>query len=98
MRLNVTEQNNIEVEYSKKEDVYFVIVGDVFFERHGNGFGCITENNLNGYQVEIIPTDNINLELKITSSRSTNRVNIIVEDKQYNHASILFNPTLKEDK
>lgn len=30
MRLNVTKQNTIEVENSRKEDVYFVIVDNVF--------------------------------------------------------------------
>lgn len=29
MRLNVTKQNTIEVENSRKEDVYFVIVDNV---------------------------------------------------------------------
>ncbi len=30
MRLNITKQNTIEVEGSKKEDVYFIIVDNVF--------------------------------------------------------------------
>ncbi|WP_243675434.1 hypothetical protein [Clostridioides difficile] len=30
MRLNITKQNTIEVENSRKEDVYFVIVDNVF--------------------------------------------------------------------
>lgn len=38
MRLNITKQNTIEVEGSKKEDVYFIIVDNVFFERKGNVF------------------------------------------------------------
>ncbi len=47
MRLNVTKQNTIEVENSRKEDVYFVIVDNVFFERQGDVFNSITNNNLN---------------------------------------------------
>ncbi|MCC0674349.1 hypothetical protein IC216_20400 [Clostridioides sp. ES-S-0145-01] len=97
MRLNITQQNTIEIENSKKEDVYFVIVGEVFFERHGNTFNNITNNNVDNYEVEVLPTDNINLELKITSSRNTNRVYVIVEDKQYNHGAVFLNPTLKEE-
>ncbi|HBH3595897.1 hypothetical protein [Clostridioides difficile] len=64
MRLNVTKQNTIEVENSRKEDVYFVIVDNVF------------------------------LELKITSTKDLEPVFIVVEDRQYNHGSIMFKPVL----
>ncbi|MCI9977456.1 hypothetical protein JY742_15105 [Clostridioides difficile] len=92
MRLNITKQNTLEVENSKKEDVYFVIVDNVFFERHGDVFNSITDNNLNNYNVEILPTNNIFLELKITSTKDLEPVFIVVEDRQYNHGSVMFKP------
>lgn len=64
MRLNVTKQNTIEVENSRKEDVYFVIVDNVFFERQGDVFNSITNNNLNNYDVKILPTDNVFFRIK----------------------------------
>lgn len=92
MRLNITKQNTLEVENSKKEDIYFVIVDNVFFERHGDIFNSITDNNLNNYNVEILPTNNIFLELKITSTKDLEPVFIVVEDRQYNHGSVMFKP------
>ncbi|MGO0902935.1 hypothetical protein ACYZFO_14825 [Clostridioides difficile] len=92
MRLNITKQNTLEVENSKKEDVYFVIVDNVFFERHGDVFNSITDNNLNNYNVEILPTNNIFLELKITSTKDLEPVFIVVEDRQYNHGCVMFKP------
>ncbi|MCP3282905.1 hypothetical protein QPD70_18100 [Clostridioides difficile] len=94
MRLNVTKQNTIEVENSRKEDVYFVIVDNVFFERQGDVFNSITNNNLNNYDVKILPTDNVFLELKITSTKDLEPVFIVIEDRQYNHGSIMFKPVL----
>lgn len=94
MRLNITRQNTLEVENSKKEDVYFVIVDNVFFERHGDVFNSITDNNLNNYNVEILPTNNIFLELKITSTKDLEPVFIVVEDRQYNHGSVMFKPVV----
>ncbi|MGX8126794.1 hypothetical protein ACWTV9_11065 [Clostridioides difficile] len=94
MRLNITKQNTLEVENSKKEDVYFVIVDNVFFERHGDVFNGITDNNLNNYNVEILPTNNIFLELKITSTKDLEPVFIVVEDRQYNHGSVMFKPVV----
>ncbi|NMS89209.1 hypothetical protein HGQ85_04645 [Clostridioides difficile] len=94
MRLNITKQNTLEVENSKKEDVYFVIVDNVFFERHGDVFNSITDNNLNNYNVEILPTNNIFLELKITSTKDLEPVFIVVEDRQYNHGSVMFKPVV----
>nr|UWI50715.1 hypothetical protein NZ312_03200 [Clostridioides difficile] len=95
MRLNITQQNTIEVENSKKEDVYFVIVDNVFFERNGDKFNDITNNNLKNYQVKILPTDNIYLELKITSTEEKEPVFVVVEDRQYNHSGVLFKPTVE---
>lgn len=95
MRLNITEQNTIEVENSKKEEVYFVIVDNVFFERNGDKFNDITNNNLKNYQVKILPTDNIYLELKITSTEEKEHVFVVVEDRQYNHSGVLFKPTVE---
>lgn len=94
MRLNITKQNTLEVENSKKEDVYFVIVDNVFFECHGDVFNSITDNNLNNYNVEILPTNNIFLELKITSTKDLEPVFIVVEDRQYNHGSVMFKPVV----
>ncbi len=94
MRLNITKQNTLEVENSKKEDVYFVIVDNVFFERYGDVFNSITDNNLNNYNVEILPTNNIFLELKITSTKDLESVFIVVEDRQYNHGSVMFKPVV----
>lgn len=94
MRLNITEQNTLEVENSKKEDVYFVIVDNVFFERHGDVFNSITDDNLNDYNVEVLPTNNIFLELKITSTKDLEPVFIVVEDRQYNHGSVMFKPVM----
>ncbi|KPI55479.1 hypothetical protein KW94_02965 [Clostridioides difficile] len=94
MRLNITKQNTLEVENSKKEDVYFVIVDNVFFERHGDVFNSITDNNLNNYNVEILPTNNIFLELKITSTKDLEPVFIVVEDRQYHHGSVMFKPVV----
>lgn len=94
MRLNITKQNTLEVENSKKEDVYFVIVDNVFFERHGDVFNSITDNNLNNYNVEILPTNNIFLELKITSTKDLEPVFIVVEDRKYNHGSVMFKPVV----
>ncbi|MFL8675515.1 hypothetical protein [Clostridioides sp. GD02404] len=94
MRLNITKQNTLEVENSKKEDVYFVIVDNVFFERHGDVFNSITDNNLNNYNVEILPTNNIFLELKITSTKDLEPVFIVVEDREYNHGSVMFKPVV----
>ncbi|MDB3084077.1 hypothetical protein C4097_05830 [Clostridioides difficile] len=94
MRLNITKQSTLEVENSKKEDVYFVIVDNVFFERHGDVFNSITDNNLNNYNVEILPTNNIFLELKITSTKDLEPVFIVVEDRQYNHGSVMFKPVV----
>lgn len=95
MKLNITQQNTIEVENSKKEDVYFVIVDNVFFERNRDKFNDITNNNLKNYQVKILPTDNIYLELKITSTEEKESVFVVVEDRQYNHSGVLFKPTVE---
>lgn len=94
MRLNITKQNTIEVEGSKKEDVYFIIIDNVFFERKGNVFYSITNNNLNNYDIKILPTDNIFLELKITSTKDLEPVFIVAEDRQYNHCSVMFKPVM----
>ncbi len=52
---------------------------------------CIRDSN---YDVKILPTDNVFLELKITSTKDLEPVFIVVEDRQYNHGSIMFKPVL----
>ncbi len=92
MRLSINSQNLIAVENAKKEDVYFVIVDGVFFERKNDIFSNITDDNLNGYEVKIAPTNSIYLELEITSHKETGEVLVIVEDVQRQHGKILFKP------
>ncbi len=92
MRLSINSQNLIAVENAKKEDVYFVIVDGVFFERINNNFCSITDDNLNGYEVKIAPTNSIYLELEITSHKDAGEILVIVEDTQRQHSKILFKP------
>lgn len=92
MRLSVNDQNLIAVEYAKKEDVDFVIVDGVFFERKNDVFHNTTNDNLNGYEVKIAPTNSINLELEITSHKDVGDILVIVEDVQRQHSKILFKP------
>lgn len=92
MRLSVNEQNLIVVEDAKKEDVDFIIVDNVFFKRMHNVFCNITNDNMNGYEVKISPTNNIYLELEITAHKDTGEISVIVEDTQRQHSKILFKP------
>lgn len=94
MRLSVNGQNLILVEDVKKEDVDFVIVDGIFFERKNDIFCNITNDNLNGYEVKIAPTDSIYLELEITSHKDAGEVLVIIEDIQRQHSKILFKPEI----
>ncbi len=94
MRLSINDQNLIAVENVKKEDVDFVIVDGVFFERNKDIFCNITDDNLNGYEVKIAPTNNIYLELEITAHKDSGEVLVIVEDIQRQHGKILFKPEI----
>lgn len=94
MRLFVNSQHLIAVEDAKKEDVDFVIVDGVFFERKNDHFCNITNDNLNGYEVKIAPVDSIYLELEITAHEDTGEVLVIVEDITRQHSKILFQPKI----
>ena len=95
MNLRLLDHNNIRVEDASKSDIHFVIVDGVFFQRIEESFNAITNNNLNGYQVEIAPVDSLDMVLSITASRATEEITVIVEDRIYQHGQIRFIPSVR---
>ena len=95
MKLRVIDHNLVRVEDAEKAEVYFVIVDDVFFQRTENRFDAITNNNGNGYQVQVVPVDSIDLVLEITTARGTGPVMVVVEDRTYQHGQIRFTPQIR---
>lgn len=88
MRIKDNGNGCIEVEGTKRDDVIFVMVDYVFFERHGEKFVNTTNDNINGYNVEILPTNNLNLELKISTVTGKGSGTVFVEDKNCEHSKI----------
>lgn len=76
-------------------EVYFVMVGDVFFERKLRGFELVSNNNVNGYQVQIVSVDSLDLALYISAARSAEPIDVVVEDRRYQHSLIRFTPQIR---
>ena len=95
MRLSVIDHNLVRVENASKAEVYFVIVDDVFFQRNQDSFDSMTNNNVDGYQVQIAPVDSIDMVLNITAAHETGPVTVVVEDRKYQHSQIRFSPQVR---
>lgn len=94
MRLAIIDHNLIAVEGAKKDDVNFVMVDSVFFERSDDSFHNTTDNNVAGYEVRIAPVNSIDMVLEITSSKSkkSQAICIYVEDNKQNRSTLYFTP------
>lgn len=95
MKLSIIDHNLIRVEGAVNSEVYFIMVGDVFFERNPKGFDSVSNNNVNGYQVQIAPVDSIDLVLDITAAHNAEPVAVVVEDRKYQHGLIRFTPQIR---
>lgn len=85
MRILDKGKGIIEIQDVNKNNVDFVMVDYVFFQRMkpDGDFINTSNNNINNYTVEILPTDNIFLELKISAKNvKSGKVFISTMDNQ----------------